>query len=274
MALSKDQIDLIVREVAPEILGQSQATSAFMRAGKKITLTGHGSQFISIDLYDASWVEEGAVKPTVDPNTSTKKIDAHTLVSQFVVTKQTMNDFPALYRAFINQGGPALATAFDRTFAGYKNVTLSNFDTLKNLPTANVTDYPTLVAALGVASATGSEPTAVVASSTFMHKLSALTYPDGRPMFDYLTKTILGLPVYTFKAKAGDPAEAFVGNFDTLLWGDVEGIEVAISEQATVGGVSMFETNQVAIRIEARYGAVADLSAFVRITANPASEGP
>lgn len=274
MALTKDQIELIKRETAPEILGKSQATSAFMSAGTKIPLNGHGTQMVSIGLYDASWVGEAKVKPTVDPKTSVKNMDAHTLVAQFVVSKQTMEDYTELYRAFIDQGGPALATAFDRTVAGYKVANLSNFDTLKNVPTRNVTDYQSLVEAIGLAEETGASATHIVATANFLNKLRALTFPDGRPVFDYNANTILNLPVVTFKPEVGDPTEAFVGNFEGAKWGDVNGIEVAISNEATVGGVSMWETNQYVVRIEARYGIVFNPAEFVRITANRSTETP
>jgi HK97 family phage major capsid protein len=266
MALLKGAVEL-PRTVVDEILGKTSETSAFMRAGRRIELDGNGTDFITISGLDAEWVAEGAVKPLTQPSVSQKQIDAHTLVSKFVVSRQFAKDTGRLFDELIAQGPAGLAKAFDRTVAGFKGVTLANFDTLGGVATSVVTDYKSLVDAFAAASANGNRPTHIVATDSFTFKLAGLTYADGRPVFDYGTQTIFGVPVYTFKNDAADGDAAWLGNFDLARWGDVEGIEVKLDESATVNGVSMFDTNQVAVRIEARYGfRVQNLADYVSIT--------
>jgi hypothetical protein len=82
---------------------------------------------------------------------------------------------------------------------------------------------------------------------------------------------LLGLPIAygrTVKGKlgayAGTSVKMFAGDFSQLAWGYADSIRIKVSDQATVGGVSMWQTNQIAVLCEATFGwIVNDADAFV-----------
>ena len=85
---------------------------------------------------------------------------------------------------------------------------------------------------------------------------------------------VAGLPAYYTRAFARNAAKAggdasilgVIGDFSKIRWGFVERLDIARSTDATVGGVSMFETNQIALLIEATLGwTVLDQAAFVAL---------
>lgn len=85
---------------------------------------------------------------------------------------------------------------------------------------------------------------------------------------------VAGLPAVYNKAVSGrsnvltdhDGTLAIVGDFNQVRWGFVERLDIVRSTEATVGGVSMFETNQVALLVEAILGwTVLDQGAFAVI---------
>lgn len=68
-------------------------------------------------------------------------------------------------------------------------------------------------------------------------------------------------------AYAGSTARMFAGDWSQFAWGFADSISVRLSSDATVGGVSMFQTNQIAVLAECTFGwIVADPEAFVRYT--------
>ncbi|MBM7771972.1 HK97 family phage major capsid protein [Actinokineospora baliensis] len=65
-------------------------------------------------------------------------------------------------------------------------------------------------------------------------------------------------------AYAGSKVKMFAGDWTQLAWGFADEIRVKVSDQATVGGVSMWQTNQIAVLAEATFGwIVNDTAAFV-----------
>lgn len=83
--------------------------------------------------------------------------------------------------------------------------------------------------------------------------------------------SLLGLPLTygrTVKGKlgafAGTDVKMFGGDWSQMAWGYADTIRVKVTDQATVGGVSMWQTNQIAILAEATFGwIVNDPDAFV-----------
>ena len=83
--------------------------------------------------------------------------------------------------------------------------------------------------------------------------------------------SLLGLPLYygrSVKGKlgafAGTNVKMFGGDWSQMAWGFADSIRVKVTDQATVGGVSMWQTNQIAILAEATFGwIVNDPQAFV-----------
>lgn len=98
-------------------------------------------------------------------------------------------------------------------------------------------------------------------------------YPNSGAGINLNTRigSLLGLPLAygrSVKGKlgafAGTNVKMFAGDWSQLAWGFADAIEVKFTDQATVGGVSMWQTNQVAILAEATFGwIVNDPDAFV-----------
>lgn len=103
------------------------------------------------------------------------------------------------------------------------------------------------------------------------------TSTGGTPVLPDLrggASVVAGLPAYYTRAFARNAAKAggdasilgVIGDFSKVRWGFVERLDITRSTDATVGGVSMFETNQIAFLIEATLGwTVLDQSAFVAL---------
>lgn len=85
---------------------------------------------------------------------------------------------------------------------------------------------------------------------------------------------LMGFPVQFGRAVGGDLGAAtdsgvrlVGGDFSQLRYGYADQIRVKVTDQATVGGVSMWQTNQLAILIEVTFGwVVGDLDAFTKFT--------
>jgi hypothetical protein len=110
----------------------------------------------------------------------------------------------------------------------------------------------------------------------------------GRPLYlDSTTATgsavaqLLGAPVYTTRASYAADADGagagtdkqygYAGDWDNAYWGSVEGIQISISDQATLddGGtpINLWQQNMFAVRAEIEVGfRVRDLNYFVKLT--------
>ena len=85
--------------------------------------------------------------------------------------------------------------------------------------------------------------------------------------------SLLGLPVAYSKAVSGQygvgnedtKVRAFGGDFQgNLKFGFVDDIKIKMTDTATVGGISMWETNREAALVEAIFGFyIHDLNSFV-----------
>lgn len=90
---------------------------------------------------------------------------------------------------------------------------------------------------------------------------------------------LFGLPVSYGKsvrgklgAYAGSDTRMFAGDWSQLAWGYADSIRVKVTDQATVGGVSMWQTNQIAVLAECTFGwIVNDPDAFVAYELAPES---
>lgn len=83
---------------------------------------------------------------------------------------------------------------------------------------------------------------------------------------------VLGFPVQYGRAVSGaidaateDTTRIIGGDFSQLVYGFADNVRVKVSDQTVVDGVSMWQTNQVALLCEATFGwIVGDLSAFAK----------
>ncbi len=273
-------------QVSSEIWASTQQASAVMAVSRQIALPGSG---ITIPLITgdsvANWVAESAEKPVSHATLSNKSMTPYKLAVIETFSMEFRRDLPALYGELVRRLPGALAKKFDETvLAG--TAPGSGFDVLSGAPALTVdgtNTYADLAAVFSAVAAAGGNLSHWVASAGFEGLLLSQTATDGRPLFipDATTQgrvgSIFGRPVYSTNAAlkasttVGDDT-AIAGDFaNSAIYGTVEGVQVDISDQATVndGGtqVNLWQRNMFAVRAEIEVGFIArNTNHFVRIT--------
>lgn len=271
-------------QVSSEIWATTQEQSAVMAVSRRIALPGSG---VSIPIITgdsaADWVAESAEKPVSHATVSSKTMTPYKLAVIETFSMEFRRDLPALYGELARRLPGALAKKFDSTvLAG--TAPGSGFDVLSGAPGLTVdgtSTYADLAAVFNAVAAAGGNLSHWIASAGFEGLLLSQVASDGRPLFipDATTQgrvgSIFGRPVYstrtTLKENASSTDTAIAGDFaNSAIYGTVEGVQVDISDQATVndGGtqVNLWQRNMFAVRAEIEVGFVArSTSHFVRI---------
>lgn len=272
--------------VSSEIWGAAQEASAVMAASRQIALPGSG---ISIPIVTgdsaANWVAESAEKPVSHATLGNKTMTPYKLAVIETFSMEFRRDLPALYGELARRLPNALAKKFDETVLG-GTAPGSGFDVLTGAPALTVdgtNTYADLVAVYNAVAAAGGDLSAWLASPSLQGLLLGSTDTLNRPLFisDATTQgrvgSILGRPVYSTRrtlvksTTVGDDT-GVAGDFArSAIYGTVEGVQVDVSDQATVndGGtaINLWQRNMFAIRAEIEVGfIVRDVNHFVRIT--------
>ena len=104
------------------------------------------------------------------------------------------------------------------------------------------------------------DPNGILTTRSFRGKMRGEADINGRPLFDGQSNELLGLPIaYTQGASFDkDQAQALFGDWDYARYGILQGIEYAVSEDATLTTltaddasgqpVSLFERDMFALR--------------------------
>lgn len=275
-------------QVSTEILQKTQESSAVMQLAQQIELPGWGLTIpvITSDP-EAEWVSETGMKPVKNPGLEKKVMQAYKLAVIVPFSNEFRRDAANLYRALVGRLPLALAQKFDATvFHGAAPG--SNFDTFANVTAQSLaTDaYDGLVAAdMDIAEHDGILNGFVLSPKGRGVLLSA---KDGneRPLFvnsaaEGAIPMVLGQKTYTSRAayKAGvSPAPnvvGFAGDWTQAIYGIVQGINVGVSEEATltVGSgndtktINLWQQNMFAVRAEIEVGFRADTDCFNKLTA-------
>lgn len=268
-------------EVSGEILQKTQEASAVMQLARRITLPGLG---VTIPVItgdpEAAWVGETDKKPVKRGSLSTKQMTPYTLAVIVPFSNQFRRDVPALYDALVQRLPLALARQFDATAFGGVTVPGSNFDTLKTCTAQEIgTDaYRGLVAADEDIAGNGGILNGFVLAPQGKAVLLNAVDANKRPLFinsvaEGAVPMILGAPVKQSKGAyiSGSPdVVGFAGDWTQAMYGTVEGVQIAISDQATLtdGGdtINLFQQNMFAVRAEIEVGFRCDTSVFNRLT--------
>lgn len=292
-------------EVSSEIIQKVQEESAIMRLARKIDLPGRGLTIpvISGDP-EAAWVDETNVKPTSNPSLSTKNMKGYTLAVIVPFSNQFRRDMKGLYDAIVSRLPGALAKKFDATvFHG--SAPGSGFDVLTGCDAESISTgspargiYKTLVACdTGIAVA-GFDVNGYALSPQARGVLLEAVDTTGRPIFinsvaDGGIPKLLGQAAYYSRGlydagnavsgtsgqsgyvAAKDDVLGFAGDWTHARYGIVEGVNIAISDQATLTisdqAVNLWERNMFAVRAEIEVGFIAEGDAFRKITREHAS---
>jgi HK97 family phage major capsid protein len=286
---------LLPPAVSQDIWQLTQEASGVMGAAQQIPLPGRG---VSIPIItgdpSADWVGETAKKPVSRPALSNKTITPYTLAVITPFSNQFRRDLPGLYTALVQRLPGVLAKKFDTTVFGLAaGAPGSNFDTLGAATAVGIAGntwkgVTTAVSTVATATVDGELEAWVLSpqgKSVFLGAIDTV----GRPL--YLDSTtggggipqIAGAPVYTSRASyvldadgAGggtDKQYGYAGDWDNAFWGSVEGIQISISDQATLldsdgtTSINLWQQNMFAVRAEIEVGfRVRDLAYFVKLT--------
>lgn len=295
MALSgiptnRTSIDLPV-EVSSEILQKTQESSAVMQLARQITLPGNGAAIpvITADP-EAAWVAETGAKPVSNPGLDTKIIRAYKLAVIVPFSNEFRRDAAALYDALIQRLPNALGKKFDNTVFGGTEAPGSDFDTFADLTARDLDDdaYGALVAADTDIAIHGGVVNGFALSPQARGILLTAKDENGRPLFinsvaEGAVPMILGARTYQSRGAYihGNPdTVGFVGDWTQAMWGTVEGVNVDISDQATLSYLddqgqtavmNLFQQNMFAVRAEIEVGFRADTDVFNSLTSSSIS---
>lgn len=270
--------------VSSEIWQKTQEASAVMALARQIALPGLGMTIpVITGDPEAAWVGETEKKPVKRGTLATKQMSAYTLSVIVPFSNQFRRDLPSLYDAMVQRLPGALAKKFDATVFGSVDAPGSNFDTLKSVTAQSLLTnaYGGLVAAdADIAAHDGILNGFVLAPQGKAILLNAVD-GNSRPLFvnnvaEGAIPMILGAPVrqskgaYSKETAAAAAVVGFAGDWTQAVYGTVEGVQIAISDQATLtdgeSTINLFEQNMFAVRAEIEVGFRCDTTVFNKLT--------
>jgi len=290
MAYATDPIDInrttngivLPSQLSAEVWAAAQEESAVMQLAQQIQLPGSGVT-VPVITGDpvADFVGETAEKPVSASTFSTKQMTPYKIAVIELFSMEFRRDMPALYNELARRLPASIAAKFDATiFNG--TAPGSNFDVLTGSTAVGIggeNTYGKMVTALSTIAAANGELNGWAMSPAGEALLLGSTDGNGRPVFvptvsDGTVGAVLGAPIVRSRNvyKAGTPnVIGFAGDWAQARYGIVDGINVSISEDATINTgeeqVNLWQRNMFALRVEAEVGfVVRDAAAFVKLT--------
>lgn len=273
-------------ELSQEVWAKAVDESAIMQLAQRVNLPGRGQAMpvITGDV-SADWIAESTEKHVGKATYTLKTMIPYKLAVIECFSDEFRRDLPALYAELVRRLPAAIAKKFDYTvFQGVAPGT--GFDVLTNSTAVSIDAdassnvYQKLVGVIETLGAEGFDLTGIAASAQAQAAFLGAVDGQGRPLF--LTDItagngvgrVLGAPVVKAKQAyvAGSPATlAFAGDWTQARYGIVDGINIAISNEATINDgtnqINLWQRNMFAVRVEAELGfVVADDDAFVKLT--------
>ena len=291
---------LLPAEVSSEIWGKVLEESAFMTLARRINMPGPGVDIQTITGEPvADWVDETAAKPVSAHTFGKKVIRPFKLAVIEPFSMEFARDKAALYAECVNRLPKALANKFDSTIIG-TTAPGTGFDVLGSCtkislnPGQNATVYDQFIAVDAAISSNDGVMNGIALAPQGKSKVLAAVDGQGRPLFTAgvganTVGNILGAPVAITKGvykagAAGSPGTPAIvgiaGDFEDAVWGSVEGIKMAVSDQAslTIGSgnsaetISLWQNNMLAVRFEIEVAfAVKNAAEFVLLTGDTPS---
>lgn len=270
-------------QVSGEIWSATAEQSAAMQLANQIPLPGSG---VTVDIItgnaEAEWVAETDEKPVSRPTLGSKLMTPYTLAVIVPFSNQFRRDKAALYNALVQKLPEALGKKFDQTVFGSVAAPGSNFDKLTGAAAVGIAGdtYAGLVAADQAVATGGGILNGWAIAPQGRGLLLGAVDGFGRPLFTASPNTggsvtqLLGQPVFVSKGvyAAGTPNQlGFAGDWSGASWGSVEGVQISISDQATLTDgdqqINLWQRNMFAIRAEVEVGFIVRNGAhFVKLT--------
>lgn len=268
-----------------KIIQKTQESSAIMSLAQQIALPGLG---VTIPVItgdpEAAWVNETDKKPVKRGTLATKQMTPYTLAVIVPFSNQFKRDAESLYNELVKRLPLALAKKFDQTVFGAADAPGSNFDTLKDCTAQEIgtNAYKGLVDAdADIADHDGILNGFVLSPKGKSVLLNAVDN-NKRPLFinsvaEGAVPMILGARVMQSKGAYVPDAGVtkkhvvgFAGDWTQAMYGTVDGVQISISDQATLtdGGttINLFQQNMFAVRAEIEVGFRCDTSVFNKLT--------
>ena len=270
-------------QISKDIIQQTQTASAVMALARQVSLPGTGVA-IPVITGDptAEWVAETGKKPVSNSEVVSKLLRPYKIAVIETVSKELVRDADALYAALAQRLPNALAKAFDNTVIGGTAAPGSDFDTFATATAQDISTgtYAALVAADGDVTAHGGIVNGFAIAPQGRSILLGAVDADGRPLFinnaaEGAVPVILGAKTVMskglYKADASGNIVGVVGDWSQAVYGTVEGIQISVSDQATldIGGgntINLWQQNMVAIRAEMEIGFRANTDVFNLLT--------
>ena len=273
-------------DLSQEIWGNVVENSVVMAASRQIALPGSGVTVHSITGEPAAaWTAETADKPVSKHTLANKVMTPYKLAVIEPFSMEFRRDLPGLYSELARRLPAALAKAFDETVFGNIAAPGANFDSLVDSTTVQVVDgtdtTADLVAAYQAVVDAGGDVSAWLASPQLVGLLvSARSEENSFNLTAGLqVGSVFGAPV--LKTRASFPANlvsssdviGYAGDFQNdAVFGTVEGVQVSISDQATLtdadnsATIHLWQQNMFAVRAEIEIGfRVSDVNRFVSL---------
>ena len=279
-------------DVSQEIWSNAVGESAFMQLARQIRIPGTGTTIQTITGEpSANWVAETNAKPVSAHTFGKKAITPYKLAVIEAFSTEFLRDKNALYDECVRRLPAALGKKFDSTIMG-TTAPGSGFDVLGTgvakqtiLSASGHTVYSRFVDADAAISAADGILNAIALAPQGKSIVLGAEDTTGHPIFtagvgSNTVGSILGADVavnkgvYVAGAATGSvPATVGVaGGFTGVLWGSVEGVQMSVSDQATIvdgssNTISLWQNNMVAVRFEIEVAfAVMDKSQLVLLT--------
>ena len=280
-------------EISSEIWAKTIEQSAFMQLANRIAIPGSGVKVQTITGEPtANWVDETNAKPVGKHTFGNKTITPYKLAIIEPFSDEFRRDKAALYAECVRRLPGALSKKFDQTIMS-ATAPGSGFDVLGTgvgtqtiLAGDGKTVYDRFVALDATISAADGILNAIALSPQGKSIVLGATDGIGHPLFtagvgSNTVGNILGASVavtkgvYVAGTAGTTPAVVGVaGDFSGVRWGSVEGIKMAISDQATLTWndgsdrtLNLWQMNMFAVRFEIEVAfAVMDKSQLVLLT--------
>lgn len=276
------------KEVSNEILASAVEASAVMNLAQKVDLPGAGvSMPIITGEAQADWVNETDEKPVSRSTFGSKVMQPYKLAVIVPFSNEFKRDATTLYNEVVRRLPSALGAKLDATvFHGTAPGT--NFDVLSDAQAVSLaTDvYDGLVDADAAVALGGGILNGWALAPQARGVLLGAKDGQNRPLFinnvsEGQVPVLLGAPTYTSKAVYAADADAdgagtealvgFAGDWTQAFYGTVEGVQVSLSEQATLtdgaATLNLWQRNMFAVRAEIEVGfIVRSKTAFARLT--------
>lgn len=283
---------LLPAEVSEEIWAKTLEQSAIMSLARRINMPGPGIDIQTIvGDPEADWVGETEAKPVGVHTFGKKTIRPYKLAVIEPFSDEFRRDKAALYDECVNRLPYAIAKTFDATVMG-TGAPGTGFDTLGNctkvslIPAQGSTVYDHFLAADAAISAADGVMDGIALAPQGKSIVLGAVDNIGHPLFtpgvgSGTVGNILGAAVQVRKGvyvagTAGNPGVPAIvgiaGDFSDALYGTVEGIKIAISDQATLtmsdgSSLNLFQSNMFAVRVECEIAfAVKDANEFILLT--------